>query len=104
MKCPFCDTAMESGRVEIKSSFPARPALLTELEFASDAGPTLVPKLGNVALYCSKCDSVILRGSWVDRLECFECHQTIPEDADACPSCGWTWEKNRRSPGYRDPP
>jgi hypothetical protein len=103
MKCPFCNSALESGRVSVERKFPARPALATELEFASDNGSSVVPKLGDVALHCPKCDTLILRGAFAEALECFECGATIPDNADACASCGWSWKKNRPAGGYRDP-
>src|SRR5688572_33423266 len=99
MKCPFCDTTLESGRVSIERKLSAKPALMVELEFASDEGESIVPKLGGPALHCSKCDTLILRGAFSEPLECFECGEVVPEDAAACPSCGWSWEKQRRS-GY----
>jgi ribosomal protein L40E len=103
MKCPFCSSAMESGRVSIERKFTARPALGTELEFAPKEGSTVVPKLGDVALHCQKCDTLILRGAFAESLECFECGAAIPEDADACRSCGWSWDEGRPPGGYRDP-
>jgi hypothetical protein len=104
MKCPFCDTTMASGRISIERTLSAGPALMTELEFASDSGSSVVPKLGDVALHCPKCDTLILRGAWSEPLACFECDETVPEHADACPSCGWSWDKNQHPRGYRDPP
>lgn len=95
---------MANGRVSIERTFSARPALMTELEFASDAGSSVVPKLGDVALHCPKCDTLILRGAWSEPLACFECGEIVPEGVDACASCGWSWEKDRRQRGYRDPP
>jgi hypothetical protein len=94
---------MERGRISIERKFSARPSLATELEFAPDDGKSLVPKLGDVALHCPKCDTLILRGAWAESLECFECGATIPEDAGACASCGWSWEADRAPKGYRDP-
>ena len=95
---------MDSGRVSIERTLSPQPALLTELEFAPDDGSRIVPKLGDAAFHCPKCDTLILRGAWSEPLECFECGEVIPEHADACASCGWSWEKDRRPPGYREPP
>ncbi len=41
-----------------------------------------------------ECDSI---EEIPDETACLECGATIPGEASACPSCGWTWKPARSS-------
>lgn len=58
-----------------KSDAEAAIAILKE------ARPDLMPDL-------RARDSGDMREAFV----CFACAEIIPDDADACPACGWTWD------------
>jgi predicted RNA-binding Zn-ribbon protein involved in translation (DUF1610 family) len=52
----------------------------------------VAPKLSNVAFLCADCDTVVLPGALSEPLQCFECGETIPRDADRCAACGWSYK------------
>ncbi len=96
MDCPNCNETMKPGRIaarlksETMFSFIEPPERAFELRFEGDDGETATPALQGKSYHCVSCDTVVLAGGF-SALKCFECDEPIPEEAQACPACGWTW-------------
>ena len=96
MKCMRCHTTMTEGRTYIQDRVPLgsrRARQNGKFVFwpEGDGDKEIVPKLANTSFYCPTCDTLVLPGVY-EALTCFSCNQLIPETADACPGCGWTWK------------
>lgn len=89
---------MTQGRLELRTSAAVRVltgdhGLGARLHFVdAQTGEATPAPLGLVVHRCIACEAVLVEGErGEDAMDCFECGTRIAANADACPSCGWTW-------------
>jgi len=80
-----------------------------EFDFGSDSGIQLIDMFSDIfkadnysiSMYlCPRCSKIeffsfdVGEADMPTEIDCMQCGAVIPADQDACPGCGWTWEKS----------